>query len=221
MTAKRVYLIRHGQTDWNATGRWQGTLPVPLNPIGHQQAAELAAHYKDTPISAVYSSDLPRAFETAQALADARGLAVIADARLREVHLGALQGLTRDDIMAQYPQDWAEMHANFFEWTPPGGGETRRQVQNRMVAAFNDLVAKHPDEEIALVSHGLAIRMLLIGLFNESEVEAMRRIDIHNTSVTTVEPNGDGSWRGVQWVDIRHLTPAEVDSAHDKGESKE
>jgi len=220
MTAKRVYLIRHGQTDWNASGRWQGTLPVPLNIIGYQQAAELAAHYKDTPISAVYASDLPRAFETAQALADARGLSVVSDARLREVDLGALQGLTREDIMVQHPQDWAEMHANFFDWMPPGGGETRRQVQKRMVAAFNAITAQHPDQEIALVSHGLAIRMLLIGLF-ASEIDAMRRLDIHNTSVTVVEPNGDGSWRGVRWVDIRHLTPLEVDAEHDKGESKE
>lgn len=220
MTAKRVYLIRHGQTEWNATGRWQGTLPVPLNAIGHQQAAELAAHYKDTPINAVYSSDLPRAFETARALADARGLAVIADVRLREVDLGALQGLTRYDIMAQYPQDWNEMHIDFFDWTPPGGGETRRQVQSRMFAAFNDITAQHPDQEIALVSHGLAIRVLLMRLF-ESEMDAMRALDIHNTSVTVVEPNGHGAWRAVQLVDIRHLTPSEVDAEHDKGEAKE
>ncbi len=219
MTAKRVYLIRHGQTDWNATGRWQGTLPVPLNAIGYQQAAELAAHYKDTLISAIYASDLPRAFETAQALADARGLTVVTDARLREVDLGALQGLTRDSIMAQYPQDWEEMHVNFFDWRPPGRGETRREVQARMMAAFHDITAQHPDQEIALVSHGLAIRMLLIGLF-ASQVDAMRRLDIHNTSVTIVEPNGDGSWRGVQWADIRHLTPAEADTEHDQGESK-
>lgn len=220
MTAKRVYIIRHGQTDWNANGRWQGTLAVSLNAMGYHQAGELAAHYKDTPISAVYSSDLSRAFETAQALAAARGLTVIPDARLREMYIGALQGLTRDEIIAQYPQDWSQMHANFFDWMPSNGSETRRQVQARMFAAFNDCAAKHPGEEIALVSHGLAIRMLLMRLF-ESEIETMRALDIHNTSVTVVEPNDDGTWRIVKLVDIHHLTPAELDAEHDKGEAKE
>lgn len=219
MTAKRIYVIRHGQTEWNAIGRWQGTLHVTLNETGREQAAQLAAYYQNTPISAVYSSDLARAFETAQALAAARGLEAIPDERLREVHLGALQGLTRDEIIAQYRQDWDEMHVNYFEWLPPGGGETRRQVQTRMFEALNDIAARHPGEEIALVSHGLAIRVMLMRVF-EHDFEAMRRVDIHNTSVTVLESNGSG-WTAERLADTRHLTPIEVDAEHDKGEAQE
>ena len=104
MTVERVYLIRHGQTAWNVDGRWQGFEPVPLNSMGLAQARMLASSLC-APISAIYTSDLQRAVQTAEALAHGRGLTPQTDIRLREFNLGIFQGLTNEEIHARYPQE--------------------------------------------------------------------------------------------------------------------
>src|SRR6186997_3178407 len=100
---KRILLVRHGQTDWNAAGRWQGHEDIPLNATGLEQARALANHLRARPISAVYSSDLKRAQMTGAAIAEALGLALKTDPRWRELHLGVFQGLTTPEINAKYP----------------------------------------------------------------------------------------------------------------------
>src|SRR5689334_1446566 len=99
MVVEKVYLIRHGETEWNLTGRWQGILDAPLSAIGHEQARKLANYLSETSIQAIYTSDLSRAVDTAQALAAVLNLVPILDKRLRELDIGIFQALTKPEIL--------------------------------------------------------------------------------------------------------------------------
>lgn len=181
---KRILLIRHGQTDWNSEGRWQGHIDIPLNTSGLEQAQALAAHLKDQPITAIHSSDLLRARQTAAPLAKALGLIVHADARLRELNLGSFQGLTNAEISSQYPQQAAQMREDYLGFPFPEG-ESRREMQQRALTAFREIAAKEPGPETVIVTHGGTIRVLLMALF--AQRDDIRRISLYNTSICTIE----------------------------------
>lgn len=197
----RVLLIRHGQTDWNVDGRWQGILPVGLNAEGWAQARALAATLPGHPIAAIYSSDLPRAFETATVLGSAVGLVPHTDTRLREFNLGVFQGLTREQIEDRYAAEWQAFRADYWNYVVPQG-ESRRALQMRVQQAFTAISAQAAGEEMALVSHGGSIRMLLMALFPHDT--HLRDVHIENTSVTTLQRNSDG-WQLTGIADISHL----------------
>lgn len=199
---KRLYLIRHGQTDWNIEGRWQGQLDVPLSEVGHKQAQALAEALQDRPIMTIYSSDLIRAVATAQPLAQAKGIEIRWDARLRELHLGVFQGLVHDEIRLKYPAEEQAMEADYMDYVIPQG-ESRRAMQERAYAIWQEIVAREPGPEIAVFSHGGTIRMLLMKLFPE-EMERLTKVRIFNTSVTTIDTDGQ-TLRLVDLADVAHL----------------
>ena len=146
-----LLLIRHGQTDWNAAGRWQGHTDIPLNEIGLAQAQALANRLQSWPIQAIYCSDLKRAAATAQAISLTTGAPVIADPRWRERYAGRLEGLTREQIQEQLPDVWAVLSQGQAE-APEG--ETYLALRERVAAAYHDLVKEHPNQMIAIISHG-------------------------------------------------------------------
>lgn len=185
MNMKRILLIRHGQTDWNAEGRWQGHVDVPLNATGIAQARALAEHLRGRPISAVYSSDLKRAHATAAAIAERFKLPVQDDPRWRELLLGAFQGLTTSEITAKYPQEMQKMRDDYMGYVVPQG-ESRRAMQTRAYAAYSEIAASEAAPEIAIVSHGGPIRVLLLKLFGD---EILHR-SVQNTSVSIIETDG-------------------------------
>ena len=149
-------LIRHGETDWNVEGRWQGQADLPLNQRGRQQAIDIAHTLRCTNIHAIYSSDLQRAWQTARELARIQKLPVQQDPRLREIHQGEWQGLLIADIRSRYKHEFQRRSDNPLQVAPPGG-ETALEVQERVLSAVSDIVIKHPDETIAIVSHGFVI----------------------------------------------------------------
>jgi alpha-ribazole phosphatase len=155
-----LILVRHGETDWNRDGRWQGHADAPLNERGRKQARELAGELAETPVAAVYASDLSRARETAEIIAAPHGSPVDVDPRLREVHVGDWSGLTMAEIEERYPEAvrrWrtgAVDHA--FE-----DGETYAAMGERVVAAVEEIAARHRGEEVVVVLHGGPIRALL------------------------------------------------------------
>ena len=120
----RVLLIRHGETEWNRAGRWQGHADMPLTEIGRAQALALAAKLRELgePFDAVYSSDLARARDTASAVAAALGVVAIDDPAWREIDVGRWSGSSRDEIRALYADEWQRIAAG--EDLPRGGGET-------------------------------------------------------------------------------------------------
>lgn len=159
----RLILIRHGETDWNNEGRWQGQVDVPLNATGRRQAQQMARSLEAAGITAIYSSDLQRARQTAQALADSIGLPLRLDSRLREIHQGEWQGLLFSEIQARYTQAYQDRQRDPLNFSPPGG-EAVAQVRDRAVAVLREIVRQHPDATIAIVLHGFVMAVLIAHL---------------------------------------------------------
>jgi len=156
-----LWLIRHGQTDWNLKGRYQGQADEPLNATGLAQAQILAASLARRSFRALYSSDLLRAYQTARIIADKLDLEVQVDTRLREINQGQWQGRTVDEIreaynMARLPGsgriDPAEARAP--------GGESVLEVSRRVAQAASDIARRHPTGAVLVVAHGLALATL-------------------------------------------------------------
>ncbi|NMB67435.1 MAG: histidine phosphatase family protein [Chloroflexi bacterium] len=156
-----LWLVRHGETDWNRERRLMGQLDIPLNAEGILQAAELAASLQGQPFDVLVSSDLLRARQTAETLAAALNLPLHLDPRLREEHLGAWQGLTIDEIQARYPGQWEQRRADPPDFRPPGEGETIAEMAARACAAMDEIAAAHPRGRVLVVSHGILIAALL------------------------------------------------------------
>jgi broad specificity phosphatase PhoE len=160
-----VYLVRHGETSYNVERRFQGQLDVPLSETGLMQARAVAEWLAGQPVrfAAVYSSDLRRAFDTASIVAKRLGLVAERARALREIHVGEWQGLGGDEIEERFPgqlQTWSDEPHLF---TMPGG-ESLRDVQARMLAWYEEAVAKHRGEAIIIVSHGVALSTLVRAL---------------------------------------------------------
>ena len=160
MSARRLVLWRHGQTLWNAENRHQGQIDIPLNDVGREQARHAAQTLLAMKPTHVIASDLERAFETGQILADLAGVSLSTDERLRETFAGEWQGMTRDEIVAKYPADYAAWGGD--SEIRPGGGETRWEVSQRVVAAIEDALPNIPTGgTLVVASHGGALRSAL------------------------------------------------------------
>jgi broad specificity phosphatase PhoE len=158
----RLWLVRHGQTDWNLAGRWQGQAPhAPgLNAAGHAQALVIREQLRWEKLAAVYSSDLLRARQTAALIAQTLGLRVILEPRLREIHLGAWEGMLSEEIEAKYPQELAERARNPFLARAPGG-ESPLDVAERVLAAIHEIAANCAGESVLIVAHGVTLAVII------------------------------------------------------------
>jgi probable phosphoglycerate mutase len=153
-----ILLVRHGETDWNRAGRWQGHADPPLNDRGRVQARELAARLADTNLDAIYASDLARARETAETVGARKGVAVVVDPALREIDVGEWSGLTTAEIERRFPDGFRRHREGRDGWER---GETHAAMSARIVAATLRLAASHPGETVLCVLHGGVIRALL------------------------------------------------------------
>ena len=157
-----LWLLRHGQTDWNVTGRWQGqTSHAPgLNDIGRAQAISVREHLTGICFAAIYCSDLLRARQTAELISESLNLKVSLEPRLREMHLGAWEGMLSSDIEARYPQELAERARDPLHARAPGG-ESPLQVAERVIPAVTDIAKKYPDDSVLIVSHGVSLAVII------------------------------------------------------------
>jgi broad specificity phosphatase PhoE len=142
-----ILLARHGETDWNREGRWQGWADPPLNDTGRAQARELAEQLRTTPFDAVYTSDLRRAAETAEIVAAPHGVPVVSDPELREIDIGSWSGLTKSEIQERFHGERVD-------------GETRERHAARVLAAVERIARGHPGGRILIVTHGGTMRAL-------------------------------------------------------------
>lgn len=179
-----LHFVRHGETDWNREGRIQGASDVSLSTLGREQARELAASLGTRPIGAVYSSDLRRALETAEPLAERLGLPVHATSALRERNFGANEGRIAAEVAAELGKEAGTAWHGPDERHP--GGESIREVFERVAAFLDELLEDPAAEEIALVTSGGPIRVGTAHLAREP-VETVVWRAVHNCSVTTVE----------------------------------
>lgn len=152
----RLLLVRHGETDWNVARRWQGHSDTPLNDAGREQARRLAGELD--PVDVVYSSDLARARETAEILAARLGVEVRPDERLRERGFGAWEGLT----MAEIEERFLEEHRAWLGGTGVGAGDAEPldAFAARVADFVGEVLDRHPDEAVLVVSHGGTIRAI-------------------------------------------------------------
>jgi probable phosphoglycerate mutase len=194
MTAARIVLLRHGVTDWNDGGRFQGHADIPLNETGRAQAAAAAEQLAAEGIGRVLSSDLARADETARIVAARCDRPVITDPRLREVDVGSWSGHSMEEIGRQVPDFWPALReGRDFRRSPEG--ETATEAGQRVALALLDHAEDAPDGEVLLaVGHGLSLRvaaLLLMGL-DYSHARLFRGMG--NCHWTVLQPAGD-FWR--------------------------
>lgn len=156
----RFCLVRHGQTDWNIEGRYQGQSDVPLNTTGRVQATTLTLKLTGQSFSAIYSSDLKRAKETAEIVAAMLNLPVSVDTRLREINQGDWEGQLAKDIQSQFTELWQEWKETPARIRPPNG-ESVDEVAHRIYAVLDEISIRYPSGLVLIVSHGLAIATVL------------------------------------------------------------
>lgn len=162
---KQFYIFRHGETDWNAEGRFQGHVDIPLNDRGRAQAQGLIPRLESFGLQVIVSSDLLRAHETARIVAHGLGITVLTHEGLREAYLGRAQGMTYQEILEQFGEDvtgqWRSDHPTDADVSYPGG-ETGNQVMARVFATLEDFVEREPSyEHIGVSCHGGVIRRIM------------------------------------------------------------
>lgn len=200
---RRLILLRHGQTEYNATNRMQGQLDTDLSDLGRAQAKTAAQALADTRPFAIVSSDLRRAHDTALALGDHVGLGVETDARLRETDLGDWQGLTHTDVDEISPGARARWRTDA-AWAPPGG-ESRIDVAARSLPVVQELLERHDDwgpDPLVLVAHGGLIAALTARLLDLPADRWPVLGGLGNTSWVQLSGHGEGiepQWRLDVW----------------------
>ena len=157
MPGTRILLARHGETDWNRVGRWQGHVDQPLNETGREQAAELGRRLNGRGIVAIYASDLRRASETATIVGVELGIEVVQDPALREIDVGSWSGLTRSEVAERFPEGYARWQTGEIGHD----GETREQLGARVIPAVERIAHAHPGDTVLVVTHGGVVRTLL------------------------------------------------------------
>ncbi len=198
----RLILIRHGKTYWNDERRYQGHTNIELNHEGIRQALNLQRRLKDVKLDAVYSSDLSRAYKTAEIIAEPHGLRVQIAPGLREINFGEWEGLTYTELLRNYPHELKLWQENPQELRLPQG-ETFSQVRDRAVAEVQSIMNKYPGGTIAFVSHGGTIATLICGLLKQP-LKNMWQYKQQNTAVNILIKNGD-SYELELFNDVTHL----------------
>jgi broad specificity phosphatase PhoE len=201
-----LILIRHGETDWNRIGRCQGVADIVLNENGKKQARELAHSLRDHNIKAIYSSDLKRARETAQHIAEHHNITVQLEPGLQEMNQGDLEGLSFPDIRDKYAEvlkQWRESP----ETLRLPSGESLVEVQNRAWKVFEKVHQNHIGETVVVVSHNLTIITLLCKITGVG-LKGFRDFHIEATSKNIIISE-DGSLRIDVINDVSHLSPME------------
>ena len=208
----RILAIRHGETAWNVDRRIQGQLDVPLNEMGRWQVHRLALAVADEDIAAIYSSDLLRAMETAQAVLHSCGDPIVTDVGLRERGFGEFEGLTYAEINARWPEmgeRWRKRDPTF----GAPGGETLDAFYARSIATATRLAARHPGQTIALVSHG-GVMDCLYRAATHVALDAPRSWQLGNAAINRLLYTPQG-FTLVGWSDTHHVDDATLDESAD------
>jgi probable phosphoglycerate mutase len=202
-----IFAVRHGETEWNLAGRQQGHQDSPLTDRGKQQARALANGLAGRGIEIIYTSDLGRAFKTAEIIGEKLELAVQADPRLRERHLGSLQGLTMEDFQCRYPQEWAPFNSYDPDYCFPGG-ESARQRYDRTGACVGQIAGRHAGQTVLIVGHGGTLNSLFCRATG-IPLSQPRCFSLFNAAINSFSVSGN-TWRLDTWGETGHLREMET-----------
>jgi broad specificity phosphatase PhoE len=200
--ATLVYVVRHGETEWNLNGKQQGHLDSPLTARGIRQALALAEGLFNRGIKHIFSSDLGRASTTAEIIGKKLGLPVHTDTLLRERNLGSLQGSTKNEWRQQYPDEWAAFDSGDPDYCFPGG-ESARQRYKRTTDCIENLAEHYRGSCFLVVAHG----GVLNGLFYKTigiPLSDTRRFSLFNAAINSFTVT-NGLWHVNTWGETAHL----------------
>ena len=202
-----LLVIRHGETDWNRQHRFQGQIDVPLNELGLEQARRLGQRLADEPLDLMIVSDLQRARQTAQAVADVQGRASstspLIEPLWREQGFGILEGLDVPTIKQRHADLWAQWLRHEADYALPQGGESNVAFHARVMQALQALLARHAGRRVAVVTHGGVLDMLWRTAM-ALPLGGPRECDIPNTGINRLRWT-DGRLHIEQWADDAHL----------------
>jgi 2,3-bisphosphoglycerate-dependent phosphoglycerate mutase len=209
MEATRIIAVRHGETAWNVDSRIQGQLDIGLNDTGHWQAKRVGEALASEEITAVYTSDLGRAHQTAEHIAEVTGVPVVADEGLRERSFGMFEGKTFDEIHSTWPDHAHNWRKRIPEWEPPEGGESLIQLRERVTRTMQELASRHPGELIVVVAHG-GVLDTLYRVATGQEVNSPRTWELPNGAINRLLWTPEG-FTLVGWSDTQHLDDEAAD----------
>ncbi|PIN22613.1 Phosphoglycerate mutase [Handroanthus impetiginosus] len=191
-----IIVVRHGETEWN------GQADVELNDVGRQQAVAVADWLsRESKISAIYSSDLKRAFDAAETIAKSCGVLEVAkDPDLRERHLGHLQGVPFDETDKVNLEAHKAFKSGRDDQEIPGGGESRIQLYQHCTSALQRIAKKHIGERVVIISHGATIEAL-----DRRAYPYWQCRGVPNASVSVFHVSNEDEWSSKSWADVSHL----------------
>jgi broad specificity phosphatase PhoE len=196
----RLWLVRHGQTDWNAQGLVQGQTPTSLNAEGFREAQTLADYFAGRPFVAVFSSDLPRAAQTAQAIADRLGLSVEHSTDLRERSFGRYEGFTARQVREARAALGLPQTGDLSDWTGMPNIESNEAVWQRASAALQRISDRFPDQDVVVVTHGGVMARAVYRVL-EIDDRKPRRFALSNGIVVVLQQR-EGDFHLLSLVDV-------------------
>lgn len=208
MDTTEVVVVRHGETVWNRESRMQGHLDSPLNEAGVAQAEAIARRLASEAFAVLYSSDLGRAYRTAQYIAARTGHGIIADSRLRERNLGVFQALTRGEAQQIHPAIYHQYQTQGPDYAVPGG-ESARQFFDRVMVALTEIAGRFTGRKLVVVTHGGVLDALYRHVLGHP-LQGARMSTLLNASYNLFSYSR-GHWSMGVWGDISHFAQDALD----------
>ena len=205
-----ITLIRHGETEWNLSGRWQGHADSPLSPCGLSQAKALGERILGEEFDFYFSSDLGRAMHTSKLVGGPSGMIAESNSGFRERDLGVLEGLNTNEMEQSQPGAYKSFRNDGPDFQVPNG-ESFRQFYDRCANAIEELAQKYRGGRIAVVTHGGVLGAIFRYVLN-IPLEAERNFVLLNCSINRIEKKESG-WHLISWGDVAHLK--DLDSLDD------
>lgn len=206
--ATRICLVRHGETEWNAERRIQGQIDIGLNQTGRKQAEAAGRWLKDAGITALYSSDLQRAWTTAQAIGTALGLTPTPVPEMRERRYGVFEGLTYAEAQQKFPDGYAAFEGRNADYAFENG-ESLKVMYARVTGKLQEIAAAHPGESVVVVLHG-GVLDVINRFVRSHSLEMPRDFLIPNAGINWIS-TVDGVWTLESWGQTDHLASDALD----------
>lgn len=198
-----VYLIRHGQTEWNLETRMQGHKNSPLTTVGITQAKGLHDRLMKEKIDLIYSSESKRAYDTARIIKGHQDIPIYRKNGLREINMGEWEGMKQSDIINKYPQIWNNFWNNPIQYTPVGQGESYNEFKNRIITEVENIINSNQGKNIAIITHRIALKIIMLHFNNQDIINIGNIPDIQPASLSKICIN-DGVCEILLYGDTSH-----------------
>ncbi|GIP26144.1 phosphatase [Paenibacillus sp. J23TS9] len=185
----RLYLTRHGETEWNVVHRMQGEMDSPLTELGVHQAESLKAVLDTVHIDVIYASPSPRAMRTTEILRGEREIPLIASESLMEMRFGIWEGQVHSEVQTHYPEQWDRFWNNPEEFAI-ANSETYAQVRTRALNLLNEIIRKHSGESLLIVTHTIVIKLLMAHYQGTDLKQLWKSTEIQPASLSRVDISG-------------------------------